>query len=66
VDTLETQAAFGIQDKLLLAKTDLDISRDLNPSKAEMTIGIKIRLVTGNTKLRRSDLYITKDLTLEE
>ena len=47
MDTLETQAAFGIQDKLLLAKTDLDISRDLNPSKAEMTIGIKIRLVTG-------------------
>jgi hypothetical protein len=62
----------------------LDISRDLNPSKAEMTIGIKIRLVTGTyflqevrakyacvslllyTKLRRSDLYITKDLTLEE
>ena len=25
----------------------LDISRDLNPSKAAMSIGIKIRLVTG-------------------
>ena len=25
----------------------LDISRDLNPSKAAMTVGIKIRLVTG-------------------
>jgi hypothetical protein len=25
----------------------LDISRDLNPSKAAMTIGIKIRLVIG-------------------
>jgi hypothetical protein len=42
VDTLE--AAFGIQDQLLLGKTDVDISRDL---KAAMTIGIKIRLVTG-------------------
>jgi hypothetical protein len=37
----------------------LDISRDLNPSKAAMSIGIKIKLVTGKCFLENRKSALT-------